>query len=238
MLLVIQNTPAEAVNSMFSGPIAGQPTFWGVVLAIVTSFFLSLILAYLYKNTHRGLSYSVAFVHTMIIMGVTVAVIMEVIGSNIARAFSLVGALSIIRFRTAIKDSRDVAFIFMTMAVGMACGTGFYWIALVFTLFMCPAIYFLYRFDIGSMPTSEVLLKVHLPESQDYHQVFNAAFYEHCSNHTLLSVETIRGGTLLELAYSIHFKPDHDESAFLSQLRTINGNNKVALLTGQQNVNV
>lgn len=238
MLLAIQNTLDEAFGVPLGGPIGGEPGFWGVVLSIGASFFLSLVLAYLYKNTHRGLSYSVSFVHTMIIMGVTVAVIMEVIGSNIARAFSLVGALSIIRFRTAIKDSRDVAFIFMTMAVGMACGTGFFWIALVFTLFMCPAVYALYRFDVGSMPTSEVLLKVHLPESQDYHQVFNAVFYEHCADHTLLSVESVRGGTLLELVYSLHFKPDHDENAFLTQLRTINGNNKVALLTGQQHVNV
>jgi len=238
VLLLIQTTFEEAIQAPMQDPIGGEPTFWSVVVGIVMSFFLSLVLAFLYKHTHRGLSYSVSFVHTMIIMGTTVAVIMEVIGSNIARAFSLVGALSIIRFRTAIKDSRDVAFIFLTMAVGMACGTGFFWIALVFTLFMCPAIYALYRFDVGSMPTSEVLLKVHLPESQDYHQVFNAVFYEHCSDHTLLSVESVRGGTMLELVYSIHFKPDSDENRFLTELRTINGNNKVALLTGQQNVNV
>lgn len=220
------------------GSDRGMPGMWEVLVAIAISFFLSMVLAYLYKSTHRGLSYSVSFVHTMIIMGVTVAAIMEVIGSNIARAFSLVGALSIIRFRTAIKDPRDVAFIFMTMAVGMACGSGFAWIALLFTLFICPAVYFLYRFDIGSMPSSEVLLKIHLPENQDYHQVFNAVFYRYCSSHSLLSVETVRGGTLLELVYSLHFKSDVDETAFLSDLRAINGNQKVALLTGQEHVNV
>ena len=87
--------------------IGGSPSFSGVLVALVLSFFLSMCLAYVYKATHRGLSYSVSFVHTMIIMGTTVSVIMEVIGSDIARAFSLVGALSIIRFRTAIKDARD-----------------------------------------------------------------------------------------------------------------------------------
>ena len=221
-----------------TGAIAGTPTFWSVLQGLFLSFFLSLILAYVYKVTHRGLSYSTTFVHTMVIMGTTVAVIMEIIGSNIARAFSLVGALSIIRFRTAIKDARDVAFIFMTMAVGMACGAGFPWIAVVFTLFMCPAVYLLSRFDVGGMPTTENLLKIHVAENVDYHQVFNALFYRSCSEHALLSVETVRGGMLLELVWAIRLKPEVDETAFLAELRALNGNQKVALLTGQQAVNV
>jgi len=122
--------------------------------------------------------------------------------------------------------------------VGMACGTGFFDVAIVFVLFMAPAVYFLSRFDIGSMPTSEVLLKIHLPENLDHHLVFNALFYRTCAEHTLLSIETVRGGTLVELVYALQFKPDVDETTFLSELRAINGNHKVALLTGQQNINV
>ena len=218
--------------------VGGQPGLYELLIALALSFFLSLVLAYVYRQTHQGLSYSVSFVHTMVIMAVTVSVIMMIIGSNIARAFSLVGALSIIRFRTAIKDPRDVAFVFAVMAVGMACGTGFYLIAVVFTLFLSPAVFFLYRFQIGSMPTSEVLLKVHLPENLDYHTAFNDVFYEFLMDQTLLSVESIHGGTLLELVYSIHFKRDAREGAFLDGLRNVNGNNKVVLLTGAQNVNV
>ena len=223
-----------------SDAIGGQTLYgvWHVLLALGLSFFLSMMMAYVYRQTHRGLSYSVSFVHTMILMGITVTIIMMIIGTNIARAFTLVGALSIIRFRTAIKEPRDVAFIFMTMAVGMACGTGFFGMAVVFTLFCMPTVYFLYRFNIGSMETSEVMLKVHLPENLDPHGAFNEAFYEYLRDHSLLSVESIRGGTLLELVYSIHFKKHVDEARFMNALRAINGNNKVVLLTGQQNVNV
>ncbi len=220
------------------GPVGGEVTLWGSILSLVMSFVLAMIMAYTYKQTHRGLSYSVSFVHTIVIMAVTVSIIMVIIGSNIARAFALVGALSIIRFRTAIKDPRDVAFIFMAMAAGMACGTGFHLIAVAFTLFTCPMIYFLHRFDIGAMPTSEVMLKVHLPENLDYHTIFNELFYRRLSAHTLLSVETVHGGTLVELVYSIHFKDPGQEQPFLDEVRAINGNHKVALLTGQQNVNV
>lgn len=218
--------------------LGGDFDLWHILIVLGSSFLLSMLLAWAYKLTHRGLSYSVSFVHAMIIMGVTVSIIMMIIGSNIARAFSLVGALSIIRFRTAIKDPRDVAFIFMTMAAGMACGTGFFLIALAFTLFAIPMTYFLYRFNIGSMPTSEVLLKVHLPESVDYHVAFNEVFLKHLSDHALLSVETIQGGMALELVYSIHFKHGVNEREFLDAIRAVNKNGKVALLTGQQNVNV
>ena len=89
---------------------AGGDTFgfWEVLLALLLSFALLLVLAYFYRQSHRGLSYSVSFVHAMILLGVTVAVIMLIIGSNIARAFTLVGALSIIRFRNPIKDYSQV----------------------------------------------------------------------------------------------------------------------------------
>jgi hypothetical protein len=225
-------------EALRGGAVHGGFGVGEILAALVLSFFLSLAIAYFYRETHRGLSYSVAFVHTMILMSITISIIMVIIGSNIARAFALVGALSIVRFRNAVKEPRDVAFVFMTMAVGMATGTGFYLAAIVFTVFACAAVYGLHRFEIGGATANEVLLKAHLPESLDYHQVFNEVFYRYLADHSLISVETIRGGTLLELVYSIQFKRDADEVAFLDELRAISGNQKVALLTGQESVNV
>lgn len=227
----------QLINEMLrSTPVGGGFGLWELVAALTLSFTLCMLIAYFYRETHQGLSYSLAFVHTMILMGVTVAVIMLIIGSNIARAFALVGALSIIRFRNAVKESRDVAFIFIAMAVGMAAGTGFYSAAVVFTLFVCGAIYFLYRFDIGAFQAREVLLKIHLPEYLDYHTIFNDTFFKYLREFSLLSVETIGGGTLLELVYSIQFKKGADESAFIDELRALTGENKVSLLTGRENV--
>ena len=216
----------------------GYDFVWQVLQALVLSFLLTLMIAYFYRQTHRGISYSVSFVHTMILMGVTVSIIMVIIGSNIARAFALVGALSIIRFRNAVKESRDVAFIFITMAIGMATGTGFYLAAIIFAVFASGMIYFLNRFQIGALTTREIMLKVHLPGNLDYHTALNEVFLKFLRDHSLLSVETIRAGTLLEVVYSIEFKKDVEDRKFLDELRVINGNNKVALLTGQENINV
>jgi uncharacterized membrane protein YhiD involved in acid resistance len=219
---------------------AGGDTFglWETIIALTLSFALCLMIAYFYRQSHRGLSYSVSFVHAMIILGVTVSVIMLIIGSNIARAFTLVGALSIIRFRNPIKDSRDVAFIFVAMAIGMAVGTGFYLTAVVFTLFACFMVYSLTRFGIGSTSSREMLLKVHLPAELDYHTAFNEVFYQSLREHALLSVESLQDGRLLELVYSIEFKPAVNEGAFLAALRGITRGGKVALLTGQESIDV
>ena len=101
-----------------------------------------------------------------------------------------------------------------------------------------PMVYFLHRFQIGAMPTSEVLLKIHFPENLDYNTALGPIFAQHLRDHTLLSVETIRAGTLVELVYSVHFRSEADQRALLDALRAANGDNKVTLLTGAQNVNV
>lgn len=209
-----------------------------VFVALGLSFALCLVLVYFYRVSHRGLSYSVSFVHAMVLLGVTVAMIMLIIGSNIARAFTLVGALSIIRFRNPIKDSRDVAFIFMAMAIGMSVGTGFYLAAIVFTLFACFMAYALTRFEIGTSSRREQLLKLQVPATLEYQTAFNELFYRSLKEHALLSVETLRDGSLLELIYSIEFKAGTSDAAFLSDIRGITGGGKVTLLTGQENVDV
>lgn len=206
-----------------------------VVLALVLSFALCLLIAYVYGITHRGLSYSVGYVHTMMMMGVTTTIIMLIIGSNIARAFSLVGALSIIRFRHAVKETRDIGFLFICMAIGMACGTGFYVIAIIFTLFVCGMIYFLSRFRIGARQTTEMVLTVHLPEGMDPQTSFQETFYRFLEDHSLLSMESIRGGTLLELSYAVKLKKAADRLELMAALRETNSNHKVALLTGTTN---
>ena len=229
----------ELIREMMQSTSAGGGfQLWEAMLALGLSFFLCLVIAYFYRETHQGLSYSVAFVHTMVIMGVTVAIVMLIIGSNIARAFALVGALSIIRFRNAVKDSRDVAFIFVTMAIGMATGTGFYLAAVVFTVFMAAIVYFLHRFNVGAITAREVLLRIHLPEGKDHQTAFDSVFLKYLRSHALLSLESVREGELLELVYSGELQKGADERQLLLDLREVTEGNRVSLLPGHENVTV
>jgi len=131
-----------------------------VFLAMTISGLLCYVLAQVYRYTHRGTSYSQSFLVTMFIMAVATSVVMIVIGSNIARAFSLVGALSIIRFRTAVKDARDTGYLFAAMIAGMGCGTEFYTASIAMTLFLAVLLIGLYTFDYGIKQKLESIARV------------------------------------------------------------------------------
>lgn len=220
-----------------TGAIAGTFEVWDVLMALGLSFFLSLLLVWVYRQTHRGLSYSVSFAHTQVIMAVTISVLMLIIGSNLARAFALVGALSIIRFRTAVKDPRDVAFIFVAMATGMACGVHLHLVAVVFVLAIGPMIYFLHRFDIGAMTSSEMLVKVHVGSTVDYHAALREVFFRETRDQSLLSIEPIENGAALELVFSVQPKRDASDG-LVRALNAVPGVRRVTLLTGAQNVQI
>ena len=114
--------------------LSGTFTAFDVAIALSLSFVLASIIGWVYRHTHRNVSYSQSYVQTLVIVTMVIAMIMLVVGSNIARAFALVGALSVVRFRNAIKETRDVGFIFLAMAVGMAAGTRFYLLAIAATV--------------------------------------------------------------------------------------------------------
>src|SRR5688572_3150031 len=136
---------------------------YDVVLTILLSFVLSLLIGYVYQRTHRGVAYSQSYVQTVVLMAMVVGIIMLVIGSNIARAFTLVGALSIVRFRNAVKETRDVGYIFFAMAIGMACGTRFYLLAVIATVVICALLWAMDRFNFFAKESASHLLKVRLP---------------------------------------------------------------------------
>ena len=93
--------------------LSGTFSVLDVLLALGLALVCALVVAWTYRATHRNISYSQSYVQTLIILGMLIALIMLVVGSNIARAFALVGALSVVRFRNAIKETRDVGFIFL-----------------------------------------------------------------------------------------------------------------------------
>ena len=138
------------------------------LLSMVLATLLSMAISLVYRRTHGGISYSRSFVLTIIIMSVTVSFIMLIIGSNLARAFSLVGALSIVRYRNAVKDSRDISYVFLAMAVGMACGVKLYGMAVIFTVFSCGLLLLLDGISFGAQGRLERLLQFAFAQDEDY----------------------------------------------------------------------
>ncbi len=209
-----------------------------VFLVICLSFVLSLGIGWVYKITHKGAAYAQSYVHTLTMMTMVVAVVMLIIGSNIARAFTLVGALSIVRFRNAIKETRDVGYIFFSMAVGMACGTRFYSLAILSTVVIGFLWWSMSRLNLFAKDIKEQLLKIRLPSDMRYDTLFESLFSKYLARFTLIAVETVQAGTLTELVYGIELKKRADTQEFMNELRKLNDNNKVALITGFHEVDL
>ena len=220
------------------GDLTGTFTVLDVAVVFGLALMLCLAVGWVYRATHKGVSYSQSFVQTLVVLGVVVAFIMLIIGSNIARAFTLVGALSIIRFRNAIKETRDVGFVFMIMAVGMACGTRFYLLAIFMTVFLSAAILVMFRMNFFEKVIRERILMVRLPSTQDLDGTFTEIFRRTLDEYALISVETARDPELQEAVYSVVMRRKVDPAAFLEEIRAVNGGNKVSLVLGQQEIDL
>jgi len=218
--------------------LTGEFSVIDVVLVMILSFALSAFIGWIYKLTHRGTSYTQSFVLTLVLNGMVVALVMMVVGSNIARAFSLVGALSIIRFRNAVKETRDVGFIFFTMAIGMAVGTKFYLLAVVAAVVISLLILLMTRFNWFAREMSNQILRVQVPNGVAFDKLFDTIFLKFTTSSELISVDSVHSGMLTELTYSVGMKKSGLIQEFLSEIKNLNGNNKVTLIAGYNNTDL
>jgi len=219
----------EALNFQ---DLTGVFSVTDVVVSMLLSFVLCAAIGWVYQITHRGASYTQSFVHTLVLNGMVVSVIMLIVGSNIARAFALVGALSIIRFRNAVKETRDVGFIFFTMSIGMAIGTKFYLLAVIAAVVISLIIVIMTRFNWYARQVVSQILKVQVPNNAEFDTLFDHLFVKYTTTSELISVQSVRGGMLTELTYSVGLKKESKIQEFLSEIKRLNGNNRVTLIAG------
>ncbi|MEQ8276215.1 MAG: DUF4956 domain-containing protein [Deltaproteobacteria bacterium] len=213
-------------------------TLADVAIVLALSFALSTLVGLTYRATHRGTSYSQSYTQTLVMLGMIVAIIMLIIGSNLARAFSLVGALSIVRFRNAVKETRDVGFVFFVMAIGMACGTRFYALAAFATVALCAVALLMFKLDFFDKRITERILRVRIPADQDLDRLFLDVFERYLADFRLISTETVSGGVLQEAVYAIVLKDESEGQKLMEAVREKNGNQKVALVVGQHEVDL
>jgi hypothetical protein len=214
--------------------LSGTFSVGDIAIALLLSFVLSAFIAWVYRFTHRNVSYSQSYVQTLVILGMLIALIMLVVGSNIARAFALVGALSVVRFRNAIKETRDVGFIFLVMGVGMAAGTRFYTLAIVAAVAISLIILVMYRFNWVAANVQRQVVKVQVPPdgSGDHTRNIQDVLISLTSEFELISIESIRGGALTELMYTVRLKKGTEPGELIGRLGERTGGQRVTVLTG------
>ncbi|MBR3967445.1 MAG: DUF4956 domain-containing protein [Clostridia bacterium] len=204
-------------------------TLKNILIIFGCTIICSLLISLVYMFTRRKTGYRPAIVVTLLLLAPISSILMLVIGNNTARALSVGGGIALIRYRSNFSDPKDLAFVFLTMAVGVASGTGLVGIALVSTVLVCLLALVIHFTGIGTKNSSAMQLRITIPEDMNHHGAFDDVFAKYCKGYTLESIKTTDFGTLLELRYIINMKNISEQKSFIDELRTRNGNLTVML---------
>ena len=207
-----------------------------IIFNLILSFFYGLLISFVYKKTHKGMSYSQSFMITNIFLSVIVCMVIMTIGNSVSRAFALVGALSIIRFRTVIKDTKDIVYIFWSLAAGIACGTGNYFLALASATIITLVAYILYKTNYGSIYKSEFILQFRYNIADGEDTSYIKKLSEYCTTHNLLNSEPSSDKKSLKLSFDIVLKEEKNLNKFIYEVSNCQGVSESSIVAAQNDI--
>lgn len=214
------------MNYIFESVLTtGGLTLQTYLLCLAASLILGCLIAFTgcWKK-----SCSQSIIITLIILPAIVQTVIMLVNGNIGTGVAVAGAFSLVRFRSAPGHAKDIAVIFQAMAVGIATGTGYLGIAVVFAIIVSVVFFILTSLNIGGSGQEERMLKITIPESLDYDDVFQEVFDNYTQTYKLTEVKTSNMGSLYKLSYSIKMKKDASEKEFIDKLRCRNGNLEIS----------
>ena len=211
---------------MLDSVIASGISIGGFLLCIFSAIVLGVLtaLVFTYKTKHTA---SLAL--SLAILPAAVALVIMLVNGNIGAGVAVAGAFALVRFRSVPGTAKEIAGIFISMAIGLACGMGYVGLAAIFFAIMAVFVLVLSTVGFGENRSRAKQLKVTIPENLDYDGLFDDLFEKYLSFNELERIKTSNMGTLYELTYDITLKNDGDSKAFLDELRCRNGNLNIAL---------
>jgi len=202
-----------------------------VIANVLVALLCGIIIALIYKYTYRGLNYSASFTASLILLTMITTIVIMVIGNNLARAFGMVGAMSIIRFRTAVKDASDIMFIFFSLSIGLAAGVKLYSIAFFGTLIVGGVHLVLNKYNFILPQSRELLLQITALNSQLPDSPFIDEFKKYCRRYKLVNVKTLgeMENEVMEFSYYINLKHESRGKDLVMHIKKMSGVKSVNL---------
>lgn len=199
----------------------------GVAVAVV----IGLVIAFVYTLISKKDGYNKSFIVGLALLPAIVAAVILLVGSNVARAFSMAGAFALVRFRSAPGSAKDISIVFFSMASGLACGLGFVTFAVCFTVLILVVLVIISVTGFGGSSDYKKQLRITIPENLNYMTVFDDVFEKYLSENVLRKVKTTNMGTMFELTYECRMKDDNTQKQFIDELRVRNGNLNITMGT-------
>lgn len=219
--------------SNYSEPV----TVKTVLLSLLLAFALAQAVAATYVFTFRGMSYSRSFVLAVAMGGVIACTLMLAINNSIAAGLGIAGSLAIIRFRTALRDPRDMIFIFASMAGGIASGLRVHLAAVLGTALFCVTVFALTAVEFGSQRKFDGLLRFQFPSSADEGPLA-PILRSHTQHFALVSLRQAGQGETVERAYQVQLADHEQRARLIADLEALDGVQGVSLLLQEPTVEI
>jgi len=204
-----------------------------VLVRLIAALLLGGVAALIYRLTRAESEVTPSFTATLVLLSILIAMVTQVIGDNVARAFSLVGALSIVRFRTVVRDTQDTAFVIFSVAVGMAVGAGYPWLAVAGSSVVAVAAFAMKSRDslaaASSAEGEPFELQVRLGIGHDPQAVVGPALDAHAADRRLMSIATARRGLAMDATFRAALRNSASADTLVRELNKTEGVQTVRL---------
>lgn len=211
------------MSGIFQSVLSLNISLFSFLACIITAIAIGAAIAVTYMKTSKR--YTNSFVVTLALLPSVVMVVIMMVNGNLGAGVAVAGAFSLVRFRSIPGTAKEIGYIFIALASGLATGMGYIAFALIFTAIMCgmSILYTVVGFG-GKHVANQKILTVVVPESLDYNGIFNDVFKKYLATHELVNVKTTNMGSLFKLRYEITLKDPRKEKEFIDELRCRNGN--------------
>ncbi len=192
-----------------------------VLICTGTALFLGLIIALVYMSEGK---YTKNFTVSLVILPALIQAIIAMVNGNLGTSVAVLGAFSLVRFRSIPGNSKDISYIVFAMAVGLATGVGSIGFAVLMTVVIGTTLFILFKTRFGEKKAIDKELKITIAENIDYTTIFDDLFAKYTNKTSLEYVKTTNLGSMYELRYMVVLKDSQEEKKFIDELRCRNGN--------------
>ena len=223
---------ASTLNNILEHLLITRQDAFDVLFSMFLAIIIALVISQIYKHTHRGMNFELSFMSTLVLLAPIVAVVMLFIRGDLVLSLGLIGSLSIIRFRTPIKDTRDMVFLFWTIAVGLGCGTYNWGVVIISTIFISLVIITLYFMKYGRSTNTDFVLVISGESSSDNSNLENKIM-EYVEEVKMRSYEIADGQW--EAIYELRYPKAKQQVSknMISEIEALQGVLRVSLLAPQ-----
>ena len=209
------------MTSIFGSIFTGSLTLGQFFLAVIASMVFGLIvaLAFMVRNT-----YTRSFITALVMVPAIETVVIMLVNDNLGVGLSVAGSFALIRFRSVKGNAKELAAMFLAMTLGILCGTGYVALGAIYTIMMSVVMLLLALTGFGKGAENEKYLKITVPESLNYDEVFDEILDKYTISYELESIKTLTLGSLFRLDYKIRMNDPSQSKKMIDELRKRNGN--------------